>query len=115
MLNLVAMAFAPATGGLSLAVVAPINIAVTVQSVRDYILQDALTNSAFDKAQALSQEEPSLFWLAVDIVGTLGDVTTVAGTAAKVFRRLAPLVRTAQTAKEGEEVILRSPRSEMRQ
>lgn len=101
-INIVAIALAPATGGLSLAAVAPLNLAATAQHVQEYLLQEAMSKSAFDKAHALSQEEPSLFWLALDIVGNFGDVTALLG----AFGRLAPLVKSAQAAKGGKEAAI---------
>jgi Domain of unknown function (DUF4157) len=101
-LNVLAIALAAPTGGVSLAVAGAVNITVTVKNVQEFLLQEALSGSDFDKAQALSQEEPSLFWLALDIVGVLGDVGAVATVVGKSFKALAPLVKTALAAKEGK-------------
>ncbi len=62
------------TGGISLAVAAGVNAAVALQHVREYEMQKAPSGTAFDKAHALSQYDPSLFWLAVEIVGVALDV-----------------------------------------
>jgi hypothetical protein len=101
-LNIGAILLAPATGGLSLVAAAAVNVAVTVRDINEYFLKKAMTGTAFDKAQAISQEEPSLFWLALGIVGTVFDVKG-AVSALNSFRRLAPLVKAAQVAAEGEE------------
>jgi hypothetical protein len=60
-------------------------------SVRDYEVGHALTDTDFDRARALSRDEPSLFWLAVDLVGT---AVGVAG-AAHTFRTVAQVRRAA--------------------
>src|SRR5262249_52648569 len=89
-LNVAAIAIAAETGGLSLVVAAGVNAAVAVKHVDEYLTAQALRGTAFDKAKALSQEDPSLFWLAVEIVGTAVDVGTAAFT---VFKTLRPLVQ----------------------
>ena len=72
-LNIVALALAAPTGGLSLAVAAGVNAVVAAEHVKDYLTQEALTGTAFDKAHVLSQDDPSFFWLAVEIVGVAID------------------------------------------
>src|SRR5208337_3883346 len=69
LLNIAALALAAPTGGASLVVAAGVNAIVAAQHVREYLMQEALAGTAFDKAHAISAEEPSLFWLAVEIVG----------------------------------------------
>jgi hypothetical protein len=103
--NIAALLLAGATGGLSLVVAAGVNTAVAVGHVQDYLLQTAMVGSAFDKAKALSQEEPSLFWLAFEIVGTVVDVGSAATAALKTFKTLGPLVKTAIAAREGKEAL----------
>lgn len=100
-LNIVAIALAGITGGVSLAVAAGVNVAVAAVHVQEYLMQEALSGTDFDRAQALSQEEPSLFWLAMDIVGAVMDAPAMF----KSFRSMASLVKAAQAAKEGEAAV----------
>ena len=99
-LNVAAIALAAETGGLSLVAAAAVNVGVTASHVEEYLTKQALVGTAFDKAHALSREDPSLFWLAFEIVGTGIDVGTAAVGA---FKTLAPLVKGALAAKEGSE------------
>ncbi len=101
--NIAAVALAAPTGGASLAVAAGINVAVAATHVEDYLMKEAMSGTAFDKAHALSQEEPSLFWLAVEIVGTGLDVGVAASTMAKTFKTLGTAVKTAQTATDAKQ------------
>lgn len=101
-LNIAALLLAGPTGGLSLVVAAGVNIAVTTIHIQEYMLQKALAGSALQKERALSQEDPSLFWLAVEIVGTAFDVGTAASAMLKAFHALAPVVKAAEAA-EGTE------------
>jgi hypothetical protein len=82
-LNLGAIIAAPFTGGLSLVVAAGVNAVAAVEHVKEYQMQKALAGTAFDKAHALSQDDPSFFWLAVEIVGVAVD----AAPPSKPFRR----------------------------
>ena len=103
-LNVFALLLAGPTGGLSLAAVGLVNVAVAAGHVEEYLMAKALYGSALDQAKALSHDEPSLFWLAVEIVGVgVGDVPAVASAAYRTFRVLGPLARTAVAAKEGKE------------
>jgi hypothetical protein len=74
--------------------------------VQQYLLEDAMAGSDLDKARALSAEDPSLFWLAVEVVAAGADVGAAAGAAAKLisrFGRLAPLAKEAKAAAGGAE------------
>jgi hypothetical protein len=107
LLNLALVALAPATGGASLIVAAGLSTATAVIHAQEYMLEDAMAGSDVDKARALSQEDPSLFWLAVDIVGAVGDVGAGASAAAKLLRvwhSAAPAVRAVKAAGTAEEV-----------
>ena len=101
-LNIAALLLAGPTGGLSLVVAAGVNIAVTASHIQEYMMQKALAGSALQKERALSQEDPSLFWLAVEIVGTVFDVATAASAMLKAFRALAPVVKAAESAQKTE-------------
>jgi len=88
-LNLAAIIAAPFTGGLSLVAAAGVNAVAAVQHVKEYQMQKALAGTAFDKANALSQDDPSFFWLAVEIVGVAVDAVSAfkaVSAAAKAYK-----------------------------
>jgi hypothetical protein len=99
-----ALAAAPLTGGSSFGVVAAgfgaaagsaaLSGALTLEHLQQYQMQSAQSGSDFDKARAISTDDPSLFWLAVDIIGTAIDV----GTALHAFTKLMPFARKALSA-----------------
>nr|WP_052741139.1 DUF4157 domain-containing protein [Mycobacterium sp. UM_NZ2] len=60
------------------------------QHALDYNMAAAAAKTDFDKARAISQDEPSLFWLALDIVGAALDL----GAAAKAFKAAVGVRRT---------------------
>lgn len=93
-LDIGALLLAPATGGLSLVVAAGVNIAVAVDSVQTYMLQDALANTSFDPARALSSREPEFLWVAIDVISVIPAV----GEAAAVFRPLTRGIRALRAA-----------------
>lgn len=106
LINLAMVLLAPVTGGVTLVAAAGISTAVAVAHAQEYMLEDAMAGTDLDKAKALSQTEPSLFWLAVDIVAAIADVGAAAGAAGKLlsgFRRLAPMVNELKAAKTAEE------------
>jgi hypothetical protein len=110
-LNIAALLLAGPTGGLSLAIAAGVNAALLYKHVQDYMVQSALSGSAFDKAKAISQDEPSLFWLAFELVGTVLDVGTAGAQVAEsfakavgAFAKLRPAVEIAEGAAEGAEL-----------
>jgi hypothetical protein len=100
-LDVIALLAAPITGGLSLVVAAGVNTAMAVKHVQEYLLQKAMANTAFNRADAISQEEPSLFWVAVDIVAIIPDL----GDALRAFRGLSRAIRTARQARLAGEAI----------
>jgi len=94
---------APLTGGGSLAVAAGVTAAaggaalssyLAVEHLQEYQLQTAANATDFDKARVISSQDPSLFWLAIDIIGVVGDVAV----AMRAFGRLAPLARAVFSA-----------------
>jgi hypothetical protein len=97
-LNLVALALAAPTGGASLVVMAGVNAVVAAQHVNDYLMQQALSGTAFDKARALSQDEPSFFWLAVEIVGVAVDFVSA-------FKAVSAAAKALQEAKAAEDAV----------
>ncbi|MEJ7598243.1 MAG: hypothetical protein WKG01_10065, partial [Kofleriaceae bacterium] len=92
------LALAIPTGGGSLVVTAAsgaivaLDIVQIYRDVEKYELGVAAANTDFDKARAVSQEEPSLVWLGLSILLTVaGDV----GEAASIFKGMAPIVNKA--------------------
>jgi hypothetical protein len=75
-----ALVAAPFTGGGSLLAAgamlasAGIGAYLTYEHIQQYQLEKAAEGMAFDRAKAISMEEPSLFWLALAIVGTALDI-----------------------------------------
>ena len=57
-------------------------------------MEKAANGTDFDKAKAISTQEPSLFWLALDIVGAIADITV----AAKAFGSLTKAAHEALVA-----------------
>lgn len=107
LMQLALVLLAPATGGASLVVAAGLSTAVAVEHAKEYMLEEALAGSDVDKARALSQDEPSLFWLAVDIVAAVADIGAGAAAAAKLintWRTAASAVRAVEAAKTTEEL-----------
>jgi hypothetical protein len=98
-LNILGLVLAAPTGGVSLVLTAGVNVAVAAVHVREYLLQNALAGSGLGAAKALSQDVPSLFWLAVEIIGAGMDV----GAAAAPFAKLAKLAVAADEAVKGTE------------
>jgi hypothetical protein len=84
---------------LRLAVVATdvgIGVAQTLSAIREYQFEQAATNTDLDaKARSISQEEPSLIWLALDIVMTAAQLKA----AADEFRAFVRMYRSAVAAK----------------
>jgi hypothetical protein len=108
LLGLGLIAAAP-TGGLSVAGAAAVAAAGTAESAlqlamayrayQTYSLEKAAAGTDFERARALSLEEPSLFWLALDMVGAALAVPGGVKNAAKLFRQVSLLREEALTAK----------------
>jgi hypothetical protein len=77
------------TGGLSI-----------LEGIRDYEIQKAATGNTFDKAKAISQEDPSLFWLALMIVMSVADIAMAAAS----FMRAAQAIRAVEQTGEFDKV-----------
>lgn len=91
------------TGGSSLAagvvVVAEVGgavfeVSLVADEIEEYSVQKAMAGTDMDKARALAAAEPSLFWLALDIVSTAVGL----GAAAKSFEHVARARRLALAA-----------------
>ncbi|HEU5258163.1 MAG TPA: DUF4157 domain-containing protein [Vicinamibacterales bacterium] len=107
LMQLALVLLAPATGGASLVVAAGLSTAVAVEHAKEYMLEEAMAGSDVDKARALSQDEPSLFWLAVDIVAAVADIGAGAAAVAKLintWRTAASAVRAVNAAKTADEL-----------
>ncbi len=101
------LAAAIPTGGASMGVAAGVmaanigTVAVSTymlgETLRKYELAQAMNGTDPDKARAISQNEPSLFWLALEIVGTVFDVAQ----AARVFDQLVTMQRAVAALPAG--------------
>lgn len=67
----------------------------TYEEVQKASLQGALTGTDMDKAKALSKDDPEWFWLAVDVIGAVGDVFG----AVAAFKALKGAITVARAAK----------------
>lgn len=72
----------------------------TADSVHEYRIEASAARTHFERAQALSSREPSAFWLAIDIAGTVLD----AGAFAKSFTALHRAAETAVAARSAAEL-----------
>lgn len=85
-----------AAAGAAVATDAGIGVALMLKAIHEYEFEAAATNTDLDtKAKSISQDEPSLFWLALDIVMTVAQLKS----AADEFRGLMKLSRAASAAK----------------
>jgi hypothetical protein len=92
---------------------AAISSYLAIEHIQQYSLEAAENGTDFDKARAVSQVEPSLFWLAVDIVGAIADIHAAAAafrvlsTALREASELRRLAQAGQKAAEAEEAVRR--------
>jgi hypothetical protein len=93
-----------AVGAAALATIGSLGLSVhqAAEHIQEFQLEKAMTGTDFDKARAISTEDPSLFWLAVDILGVALDVgPALRGTrqlldvSQRTFRTLLPSVKKA--------------------
>jgi hypothetical protein len=66
------------------------------EHIREFVFKQAAAGTAFDRARALTADDPSYFWLAVDIATAILDV----GMAAKALTKLKPTVAAAIETKD---------------
>lgn len=95
---------APVTGGYSLYGAAAISGWTYYRHAEEYAQQEALAGTDFDRALAISADEPSFFWLALDAVFFFTDASAALG----VFRSLkalTPEIRAARTTEEAEQIV----------
>jgi hypothetical protein len=101
----IALALALPSAGTSLAAGAAVATGVmsgyqALQSIKNYQLQMALTETDLDKrAYAIASEEPSAFWVALDVVFAVAD----GAAALKAFRAVKSEARSALVATDGVE------------
>jgi hypothetical protein len=65
------------------------------EHLQEFSLEQAASGTDFDKAKAISQDEPSMLWLALDIVAAVADIYG----AAKAFKSLRAIMQEALAAK----------------
>jgi hypothetical protein len=95
---------APFTEGLTLIPAAAISAGTAYAHFKEYELKTAMRGTHFG-AGALSSEDPSLFWLAVDIVGAGFDVGAAGGAAVRLFRQLGPAAKALRAGEVAEEAV----------
>jgi len=103
------------TGGASMAAAAAttaaaaggaaISMVQAVKAVEQYQLEKAATGTDVDKAKAISQEEPSMFWLALDIVGAVVDIHGALAAFKTLKQQVRAVMMMRSLAKEGEEAM----------
>jgi hypothetical protein len=71
---------------------AGLSLYAAYEEAQEYALAAAATGTDFDKAKAISQEEPSMLWLALDIVAAVADVFA----AAAAFKALRTALQAAK-------------------
>ncbi len=87
-----------ATGGLAaVAMVGSAGLSVysAAKAADDYMFKSAAVNSSLDQAKLISKDEPSLLWLAIELIGAGLDV----GAAVGAFGKLAKIAKTAVSDK----------------
>lgn len=65
------------------------------EHLQEYMLESAAGGTAFDKANAISRDDPSLLWLALDVVAAVTDLRA----AATAFKTLKAAMETARASK----------------
>lgn len=93
-----------ATGGL--AAVAMVGSAALstynfAENLDSYTFKSAATNTSVDKAKLISTDNPSMFWLALDLIGAGLDI----GAAASAFKNLSKVVKAAEEARTAAKAI----------
>ncbi|GEM_PF-5070358 len=83
-----------ASGGLAAVALvgsAGLSVSGAAHHLSDYRFEDAASHSALDQAKVVSKDDPSLFWLALDLIGAGLDV----GAALGAFKTLAVAAKAA--------------------
>jgi hypothetical protein len=74
---------------------AALSVTIAYSDLKEYAVQSAASGTDFEKAQAISHDDPSMFWLALSILGAVVDL----GAAVKAFKALTPAARQLREAK----------------
>jgi hypothetical protein len=74
---------------------AALSVTIAYSELKQYAVQTAASGTDFAKAHAISQDDPSMFWLALSIVGAVVDF----GAAVKAFKAFTPAARRLREAK----------------
>ena len=75
------------------------------EHVKEFVLKQAAAGTAFDRAQALTADDPSYFWLAVDIAAAILDLGMAAKALTKLKPEVAAVIETKDAAKQAELLI----------
>jgi predicted secreted Zn-dependent protease len=100
--GLLILSFVPGGQGIALAGGAVMMGADLLGKFEDYLWEEAASGTALDRAAAISQSDPSLFRLGMEIAIGLGQGAVEAaaiGKAVQLFKALAPVVREAVAAR----------------
>ena len=81
------------------------------EAVAEYVRADAEANAVFDRAEAISSDDPSFFWLAVTVVGMVADASA-ALTAFRELRGAVVAVRAAPAGQRARELLRLRQRAE---
>jgi hypothetical protein len=108
----VGMIAAIPTGGASLGVSIAATAAATtaagvsgfqaIRAAQNYQLEIAVGGTTFDKAKAISQEDPSLFWLALDIVAAIIDIHAALAAFKSLSQGVREVIAARALVKEAE-------------
>ena len=82
---------------------AGISAGVAIAHIEEYEVESAAHGTAFDQAAAISSHDPSLFWLALDVVFAIADL----GAAFRAFAALRTVAKEVKVASDVEK--LRAP------
>lgn len=85
-----------ALGAVGTGVSAGMSIATAYNDIRDYQFDKAATSTDLDKAKSISAGEPSLLWVALDLVAAIADVAA----AAAAFQVASKAIKSVQAGTE---------------
>jgi hypothetical protein len=80
-------ALSPVTGGVTGYAATGLGALMAAEAAQEAMIQEAMAGTAFQKAQAISQQSPDWFWVAADIVASIVDL----GFAAAEFKAMIKL------------------------
>lgn len=88
-------ALSPVTAGVTGAAATTLGAIAAAEAAQEAFIQEAMAGTAFQKAQAISQQSPDWFWVAVDVVASLVDL----GAAAAEFKAMIKLRQQVSVAR----------------